>query len=119
MAETESLPANLNKMSLANAVALRMGLARTVAYEAVENVFDIIAQHVAQGGSVSVTNFGGWSRPEKKARQARNPHTGDTIQVPERKGIKFSPAPRWVNFANSDDPSCATIRKNIKGLSGN
>lgn len=114
MARTENAPTNLNKIKLADALAERMGLARSVAYEAVENVFDILAATVAQGGSVSITNFGGFALKEKQARLARNPQTGDTIQVPSRKGIKFAASPRLVGFANSEEPERTTIRKHTK-----
>lgn len=115
MAETENIPTNLNKALLAETLAVRTGMARSVAREAVENVFDIIASRVAQGGSVSITNFGSFSRTDKSARLARNPHTGDRIQVPPRKAVKFAVSPRLVDFANSPDPGGATIRKNAKG----
>lgn len=114
MARTESLPPSLNKMTLADALAARMGLSRGVAYEAVENLFEVVAETVAQGGSVSVTNFGSFSRTERQPRMARNPHTGDPIQVPPRKAVKFVVSPRLRAFANSENPEQTTIRKHTK-----
>ncbi len=117
MANVEHKPVNLNKQLLAEALAERMGLARSVAQEAVETVFDICAWTVAQGCTVSVTNFGSLELVYKQGRMARNPHTGDRIQVPPRKAVKFNVSPRLNDFANSDDPSLATIRKQAKGPS--
>jgi nucleoid DNA-binding protein len=117
VADVEQKPTNLNKMSLADAVAERMGLARSVAYEAVETVFDICAQTVAQGYTVSITNFASMELVTKRSRMARNPHTGDRIEVPTRKAVKFKVSPRLNDFANSDDPSLTTIRKQAKGPS--
>lgn len=117
MAETESTPVNLNKIKLADKLAERTGMARSVAYEAVESIFDIIASRVAQGGSVSITNFGSFALRDKSARMARNPQTGDRIQVPPRKAVKFAVSPRLVDFANSANPADATIQKNPKKLS--
>lgn len=114
MARTENPQMSLNKMSLADAIAARTGLARSVAYEAAESLFDIVAETVAKGGSVSVTNFGSFSRTEKRPRMARNPQTGDPIQVPARRGVKFSVAPRLCAYANSDSPESATIRKGTR-----
>lgn len=108
---TETTPLSLNKMKLADKLANRMGLARTVAYETVENIFDICAQTVAQGGSVSITNFGSMELIEKKPRRARNPHTGEPIDVPARRAVKFHVSPRLNEFANSPDPSGTTIKK--------
>jgi nucleoid DNA-binding protein len=113
----EQPPINLNKASLADAVADRMGLARSVAYEAVENVFDICAQAVAQGRTVSITNFASMDLVTKRSRWARNPHTGERIQVPSRRAIRIKVSPRLNEFANSKNPALATIRKQAKGPS--
>lgn len=118
MAKTESIPPSLNKMTLADLLADRTGLARSVAYETVETLFDICARTVAQGGSVAITNFGSLELREKGPRAARNPHTGESITVPARKVVKFNVAPRLVEYANSPDPSATTIRKLTKGPSG-
>jgi len=110
VADVETTPQSLNKMRLADRLAERMGLARTVAYEAVENVFDICAQTVALGGSVSVTNFGSIELVAKPPRKARNPQTGESIEVPARKAVKFNVSPRLNEFANRD-PASTTIKK--------
>jgi DNA-binding protein HU-beta len=112
---TERPRANLNKQSLADAVASEMGLARSVAYEALETAFDIMAREVAQGGTVSITNFLSMERVEKKVRMARNPHTGERIEVPARLAVRVKVAPQLNQFANSEDPSLTTIRKKGKG----
>lgn len=117
MANTETIALSLNKGRLADRLAERMGLARTIAYETVENIFDICAQVVAQGGSVSITNFGSMELIEKQPRRARNPHTGEPIEVPARKAVKFNVSPRLNEFANSMDPASTTIKKLPKGLS--
>ena len=111
MATNEYDPTNLNKARLSEVIADRMGLARSVSAEVVETVFDVIAQHVAQGFTVQITNFGSFSRIDKPARTARNPQTGGTVKVPERKGVKFAVSPRLLDFANSADPNMTTIRK--------
>lgn len=115
MATTESIPTTLNKMSLAERLSDRTGLGRAVAYEAVECMFDIVAVTVASGGTISITNFGSLERVDRTSRRARNPHTGEAIQVPARKAVKWNPSPRLTEFANSANPADATIRKTGKG----
>lgn len=115
MANVEQEPTNLNKQLLADALSERVGLSRSVAQEAVETVFDICAWTVAQGYTVSITNFGSLELVEKKARMARNPQTGDRIKVPSHKAVKFNVSPRLNQYANSTDPGSATIRKRAKG----
>lgn len=115
MATTESIPSTLNKTSLAERLSDCVGLKRPVAYETVECLFDIMAVTLATGGTISITNFGSLERVDRTSRQARNPHTGEAIMVPERKAVKWNPSPRLTEFANSSNPADATIRKTGKG----
>ncbi|MCP9209659.1 HU family DNA-binding protein [Streptomyces sp. NEAU-Y11] len=114
MSTTETLPESLNRGSLAEVLASRTGMARSIAYEAVETLFDVIASRVAQGGSVIVTNFGSFSLIDRQSRRARNPQTGAPIHMPCRKAVKFTVSPRLLEYANSN-PADTTIRKNPKG----
>lgn len=115
MANDEKQPTNLNKQSLAKALAEETGLAGIVAQEALETMCDIIARTVAGGGSVSITNFISIKRVDKASRMARNPHTGDRVQIPPRRAVKVTVSPRFNGFANLGDPGTATIRKAGKG----
>lgn len=53
--------------------------------EVVAQVFASITELVMQGETVSVRNFGKFEAPVKAAHDARNPKTGETIRVPERR----------------------------------
>lgn len=117
MAKTGQQAGGLNKKSLAEALAARMGVSQAVADEAVENVFDICAQKVAQGSAISISNFGTFERITRQPRLARNPHTGGRMQVPERQAVRFVVSPRLNRFANSSNPEEMTIRKKPKSPS--
>jgi nucleoid DNA-binding protein len=43
-------------------------------------------------GKVSIAKFGIFTKGERKAREARNPRTGEMVNVPARGNIKFQPA---------------------------
>lgn len=115
MAETESVATPLNKLKLAKLIAESTGLAQSVAYETMETTFDLMAQAVAQGYPVAITNFLTMERVKRSPRKARNPQTGESIQVPAHLDVKVTVSPRLRKYANSDDPSRTTIRKNGKG----
>lgn len=117
MANVDYKPSDLNKQTLAYALADRTGLARSVAAEAVETMFDVIAWTLAQGYSVSITNFASMELVTKKERMARNPHSGERIKVGARKAVKINISPRLTEFANSATPYKTTIRKMAKGPS--
>jgi len=45
-------------------------------------------------GKISLIGFGSSSVLARKARKGRNPKTGDEIEIPASKYVKFSPAKR-------------------------
>ncbi len=80
-----------NKADLINHVAGSAGLSRTAASDAVEAVIGGITSTLATGDSVSLVGFGTFSVADRAARTARNPRTGETINVPASKAPKFKP----------------------------
>jgi DNA-binding protein HU-beta len=49
-----------------------------------------ITEELAGGGEVSLPGFGKFSVAHRKARQGRNPATGEAIQIAASKAPKFS-----------------------------
>ncbi|KKQ46601.1 MAG: DNA-binding protein HU [Candidatus Giovannonibacteria bacterium GW2011_GWA1_43_15] len=50
--------------------------------EVVDFVFDSITEALKKGDEVSIAGFGVFITKQRKARTARNPRTGATVQVP-------------------------------------
>ncbi|MBI2023961.1 HU family DNA-binding protein [Candidatus Giovannonibacteria bacterium] len=59
------------------------------AEEVVDFVFDSIADCLKKGDEVSIAGFGSFVVKNRKARTARNPKTGATVNVPAMKVPKF------------------------------
>lgn len=74
----------MNKMSLVEAVAEKLGSNRKVAQQAVEAVFDTILGALSEGDKVAISNFGTFACVTRKAHPARNPQTGDVVMIAER-----------------------------------
>lgn len=53
--------------------------------QVVDIFFDEIAQRLAEGGRVELRGFGAFSTREREARSGRNPRTGETVPVPEKR----------------------------------
>lgn len=49
--------------------------------EVVDFVFDSITEALKKGEEVSIAGFGVFATKQRKARTARNPRTGETVQV--------------------------------------
>ena len=79
----------MNIADLINHVASSAGLSKSAAGDAVEAVIGGITDTLSDGGAVSLVGFGTFSVVARAARTARNPRTGDTIQVAASNAPKF------------------------------
>jgi DNA-binding protein HU-beta len=68
------------------------GLKSDQAEKALNSILHVITDELAKGGKVNLSGLGSFSVVERKAREGRNPRTGEKIQIPKRKGVKFSPS---------------------------
>ena len=71
----------MNKTELVSRLTARLDGDRTKAMAAVNGVLEEIEQSLARGEKVSLLGFGTFDRRERGPRTARNPATGETIQV--------------------------------------
>lgn len=51
-----------------------------------------MVDEVVAGGKYNINNFGSFTVLEKKARNGRNPKTGEPIEIPASKAVKFKVA---------------------------
>jgi len=79
------------KSELARQLAHDMGWNVTNTAEAVDRMFELILEHAEAGERVSIGSFGSFSVKQKAARKARNPHTGEAVDVPARAVLAFKP----------------------------
>jgi len=81
----------VNKAELVADVAERMSESKMKAEEAVNAVFDAIAQALKRGDDVRLPAFGVFDVKETAARTARNPQTGQEVAVPAGRKARFKP----------------------------
>jgi len=79
----------MNKAELVSHVATEANIGKTEAVAAVEAVLSGVTEALAKGEAVSLVGFGTFSVAERAARTARNPRTGDPIEVAASKSPKF------------------------------
>jgi len=58
---------------------------------AVDTFFDEIAATLAEGGRVELRGFGAFSTRHRDGRTGRNPRTGASVEVPEKRVPYFKP----------------------------
>ena len=83
--------ADITRTELAGQIAEDNNLKKSDVDDILEAAFTLIEDHLADGESVGIIDFGSFKVRTRKARRSRNPSNGEVIQVPERKGIKFTP----------------------------
>ena len=79
----------MNKADLIENAAKAADLSKAKASIAVNSVFDAISVSLKKGKSVSLVGFGTFSVANRKARNARNPRTGETIKIKATRAAKF------------------------------
>ena len=83
----------MNVTELADRIAeSQAGLTKTQAKSIVAAVFTGIADAAARGEEVSLPGFGKFKVQDKPERTARNPRTGEAIQLAATKKLVFQPA---------------------------
>jgi len=81
----------LTKTELAKKVTEKTCLKKKDVTVAVDAVFEIIKEALSKGEKVQLIPFGSFTVKERKAREGRNPRTGDKIEIPARKVATFQP----------------------------
>jgi DNA-binding protein HU-beta len=82
----------MNKAELVKTLKDKANLATLAQAEAAyEGLFTVLADTLKKGDGVSISGFGGFKVVQRKARKCRNPRTGQEIQVPASKAVKFTP----------------------------
>ena len=84
MAERHSVTAggaHMNKTEMADRLAARTGLSKSAARDAVDGVFAIIGEALADGEDVRLPGFGTFGTRSRPARTGRNPRTGEAVSI--------------------------------------
>ena len=82
----------MKKADIISRMAEGAGITKAQADKALDNLLETITEGLKDGGKVVFVGFGTFSVVERKARTGRNPRTGEVIQIPESKAVKFTPS---------------------------
>jgi len=82
----------MNKADLANAVHAKIGGTKVQAEEVIEIIISDIVNALKGGNEVSIAGLGIFSTKQRAARVARNPRTGESVNVPAMRVPKFRAA---------------------------
>ncbi|MCA1743528.1 MAG: HU family DNA-binding protein [Desulfonatronovibrio sp.] len=81
----------MTKADLVSKMADKAGLTKTDAEKGLNAFLDSVQDTLVSEGKLTLTGFGTFAVEERKARNGRNPRTGEEIQIPACKVVKFRP----------------------------
>jgi DNA-binding protein HU-beta len=80
----------VNKTELIEAIAERAGVPKSEAQKYYNAFEEVVTEALKGDDEVQVTGFGKFYVREQKARDARNPQTGEKMRIPAQKVPSFS-----------------------------
>ena len=90
----------MTKSHLVNQLAEATQQSKREAEQIVDLVFAGITKALQSGGRLDVRGFGSFQVRDRKARQGRNPRTGETILIPAKKVPVFKPSKQLAEQLN-------------------
>jgi DNA-binding protein HU-beta len=79
------------KLDIVNEVVSRTGITKTRAEIAVETVFESLKKALAGGDRIELRGFGVFNVKARKTGVGRNPRTGQEVDIPPGKAVRFKP----------------------------
>ncbi len=90
----------MKKVELVEAIAKKAGLTKADATRALDVTFEVVAEALEKGDRVPLVGFGTFAVSKRDARTARNPRTGEKINIAARKAVTFKPGTALKNRVN-------------------
>ncbi len=81
----------MTKKEIVKTISEEIGLTQLKTKEIVQKTFDAIVETLVTDGRIELRNFGVFEVKKRAARKARNPRTGDKVDVPEKFVVTFKP----------------------------
>ena len=81
----------MTKKEIVKQISERIGLTQLKTKEIVQLTFDAIVDTLIEDTRIELRNFGVFQVKKRKARKARNPRTGEKVDVPPKNVVTFKP----------------------------
>ncbi|SKA71064.1 HU family DNA-binding protein [Desulfobaculum bizertense] len=81
----------MTKADLIVKIAEKANITKANAERSLNAFLDTVESTLVKDGKLTLTGFGTFVVEERKARSGRNPRTGETIEIPASKVVKFRP----------------------------
>jgi nucleoid DNA-binding protein len=82
----------MNKKELIEKLSEKMSTSKAEAGRVFDMIIEMIIEDMKKGEKVTIAGFGIFQVKDRKARMGINPKTGEKIQIPAKKAVKFRAA---------------------------
>ena len=95
----------MKKSDIAGRAADRIGLSQSPAGNAVDPVFEVVGEALANGEEVRIAGSGTSGTRSLPARTGRNPQTGESLSIPASTAPAFKPGKALKDAVNDGNAS--------------
>ncbi len=81
----------MTKKEIVRQISERIGMTQLKTKEIVQLTFNAIVDTLLEDKRIELRNFGVFEVKQRKARKARNPRTGEKVDVPPKNVVTFKP----------------------------
>jgi DNA-binding protein HU-beta/integration host factor subunit beta len=81
----------VTKKDIVRTISEEVGLTQQQTKEIVQKTFDAIIESLVRERRIELRNFGVFEVKPRAARKARNPRTGEQVEVPKKHVVTFKP----------------------------
>ena len=81
----------MTKKEIVKTISEEIGMTQLRTKEIVQKTFDAIVETLVADGRIELRNFGVFEVKQRAARKARNPRTGQRVDVPQKFVVTFKP----------------------------
>ena len=86
----------MNKLELVKAAAAKAEVSNALAAKVIDSALEAAVEAVKRGEGVQLVGFASLSIVEKAARKAKNPRTGEIVNVPAKKAVRIKPGAKFA-----------------------
>ncbi len=79
----------MNKTELINQIAESADISKKAAGDALQGFMKAVSDTMVKGDKLQLIGFGTFSVTDRSARTCRNPQTGESMNIPAKKVVKF------------------------------
>lgn len=99
----------MTKKDIVIKIAEETGLKQVDVKQVVQRTFDIIVDNLSSGRKVELRNFGIFKVKTRKGRMGRNPRTGESVSIPDKKVVSFKSGMKMKNDVENINSGEQTI----------